>query len=85
MAELEDEACILNESIALLACFSNASWEKSYKRRNRNTRNQRYSSYPNRQKRNSVTYSHYYASGDSEPNYSKKYLEKLPNTLKKII
>ncbi len=60
MAELEDETCISNELTALSARSSNASRGKSYGRKNRNTRNREYGFYPNGQRRNSETYSHYY-------------------------
>ncbi len=46
MAELEDGARTSNEPTALPARSSNASWGKSYGRRNGNTRNQGYGSYP---------------------------------------
>ena len=52
IVELEDKAWSPNELTLIPARSLYASWEKSYNRGNKNTRNWEYGSYPNRQGRN---------------------------------
>lgn len=85
IAELTDKAHTLNKPTNLLIHSLNISQKKNYSRGNRNTKSRGRNAYLSRQKKNSEIYSHYHTLRHSELTYWKKYLEKLPNTKKKIV